>query len=90
MPFLHVHRSIDEAFQILEGKVEYRLVGKYQFASVGAAVLVPAVSPHCFRAVSEQGAKLVLLSSPANDVDMVVELASSFLADREVALGPRP
>ena len=35
MPFLHVHHSMDEAFQILEGKVEYRLVDKYQFASVG-------------------------------------------------------
>ena len=43
--------------------------------------MVPVGTPHCFRAVSEQGAKLVLLSSPANGADMVVELASATLAD---------
>ena len=81
MPFLHVHHSMDEAFQILEGKIEYRLGDKYMFANAGAAVIVPSGTPHCFRAVSEQGAKLILLAAPANGIDMVVELATATLSD---------
>src|SRR5487761_680154 len=38
MPFLHVHHSMDEAFHILEGKIEYRLGDNYLFAGAGAAV----------------------------------------------------
>ncbi len=75
MPFLHVHHSMDEAFQITKGTVEYRLGDNYWVARAGAAVLVPSETPHCFRAVSEQGAELILLAAPATGVDMVVELA---------------
>ncbi len=60
MPFLHVHHSMDEAFHILEGRIEYRSDEKYLFATSGGAVLVPAGIPHCFRAVSEHGAKLIM------------------------------
>ncbi len=81
MPFLHVHRSMDEAFQILEGSVEYRLGERYVTATAGAGVLGPAGIAHCFRAISAPGATLVLMVAPADGVDMIVELAQGNLAD---------
>ena len=83
MPFLHVHRSLDEAFQILSGDVEYRLRDAYFIARGGATVLVPAGVPHCFRAVSGAGAAVLLIASPADGIDMIIELSRSGLGDPE-------
>jgi len=82
MPFLHVHRRHDEAFQILVGSVEFRLGDAYQTAAAGDKVLIPAGVPHCFRVVSEGEASLVLMVSPADGIDAIVELASGNLFDR--------
>ena len=79
MPFLHAHRSMDEAFQILEGSVEYRLGDRDVTAGPGDAVLVPQGTPHCFRALGEQGAVLMLLAAPAEGIDMIVELSKAGL-----------
>ncbi len=42
MPLLHVHRTMNEAFEILRGSVQYRLAGEYVTVSEGDSVLVPA------------------------------------------------
>ena len=80
MPLLHVHRSLDEAFQILEGSVEYKLGELYATAAPGDAVLVPPGVPHCFRALGE-GAVLMLMVAPANGIDMIEELSRGNLMD---------
>lgn len=81
MPLLHVHRSMDEAFQILEGIVEYRLGDGYVKAQAGDAVLIPSGVPHCFRTVSADGATLILVVSPAEGIDAIEELARGNLRD---------
>jgi quercetin dioxygenase-like cupin family protein len=81
MPFLHVHRRHDEAFQIYEGSVEYRLGNVYETARPGDAVLVPAGVPHCFRAVGESESSLLLIVSPADGIDVIEELANGNLLD---------
>src|SRR5260370_16831082 len=48
MPFLHVHRSLDEAFQILSGHVEYRLRAPYFTPPCDPTVLVPPRVPPSF------------------------------------------
>src|SRR5260370_16693429 len=77
MPFLHVHRSLDEAFQILSGDVEYRLRDAYFIARGGATVLVPAGVPHCFRAVSGDGAAALLIASPAHRLAIIIQPSTS-------------
>jgi quercetin dioxygenase-like cupin family protein len=81
MPFLHVHRRHDEAFQIYEGSVEYRLGDVYETAGPGDAVLVPAGVPHCFRAIGDRDASLLLIVSPADGIDVIEELANGNLLD---------
>jgi mannose-6-phosphate isomerase-like protein (cupin superfamily) len=87
MPFLHLHRTMDEAFYVAEGTVEYRLGDAYETAAAGAAVLIPAGVPHCFRSVGPSRALVVVISSPASAVDMVEELArGEFVPDRIAAV----
>lgn len=75
MPLLHVHRSMDEAFEILRGSVQYRLGGDYVTVSEGDSVLVPAGVPHCFRALGASGASILLITSPAEGIDLIAELS---------------
>jgi len=74
-PFLHLHRSHDEAIYVVDGEVEFRLGDRYVTAHAGAGVLLPAGVPHCFKALEES--TLVAIVSPADAVDMVVELAGA-------------
>jgi quercetin dioxygenase-like cupin family protein len=75
MPFLHVHREIDEAFQVLAGSLDYVVGAEELTARAGDAVLVPHGVPHCFRAL-EAETELLLLAAPAEAIDMIVELSA--------------
>lgn len=81
MPLLHVHRSMDEAFQILEGTIEYRLGDRYVTVQAGDAVLIPAGVAHCFRSLGSSGASLILVVSPAEGIDLIEELSTGNLLD---------
>src|SRR5207302_29776 len=81
MPFLHVHRSMDEAFYIAGGEVEYRLGDRYETGEAGAGVLIPAGVPHCFRAVGDVAATVVVMTGDPRGVDMIVELAAAGQGD---------
>src|SRR5207302_9284024 len=76
MPFLHLHRSMDEAFYIAGGEVEYRVGDRYETGGAGAGVLIPAGVPHCFRAVGDVAATVVVMTGDPRGVDMIVELAA--------------
>jgi quercetin dioxygenase-like cupin family protein len=56
-PPLHVHRTEDEAFYVLEGELRIR-AGDAEFRlGVGEAALAPIGVPHTYRVESRQGAR---------------------------------
>lgn len=75
MPFLHVHRSADEAFCILRGEVQFQLGAQEIRARAGSAVLIPAGVPHCFRNVGTDDVEQIVVSSDARLVAAVEALA---------------
>jgi mannose-6-phosphate isomerase-like protein (cupin superfamily) len=76
MPFLHVHRSYDEAFYVLEGEVQFQLGSDDVHAGPGSAVLVPAGVAHCFRNVGSGDATWLVVAAPAAAVTAIEEAAS--------------
>jgi mannose-6-phosphate isomerase-like protein (cupin superfamily) len=47
--YMHVHRSDDEAWYVLEGSLRFRFPDREVDAPAGTTVLVPAGSPHTYR-----------------------------------------
>jgi len=75
MPFLHVHRSADEAFCILRGEAQFVLGAQEIRARAGSVVLIPAGVPHCFRNVGTDDVEQIVVSSDARLVAAVEALA---------------
>lgn len=59
-PPLHVHRSEDEIFHILEGEVRFRVADKELRVRAGETVLAPKGVPHTYLVESERGRWLVV------------------------------
>jgi uncharacterized RmlC-like cupin family protein len=47
--YLHIHRSDDEAWHVLEGSLRFRLPDREFDAQAGTTVFVPAGLPHTYR-----------------------------------------
>jgi mannose-6-phosphate isomerase-like protein (cupin superfamily) len=47
--YLHIHRSDDEAWHVLEGSLRFRLPDREVDAPAGTTVFVPAGAPHTYR-----------------------------------------
>ena len=47
--YLHVHRSDDEAWHVLEGALRFRFPGREVDAPAGTTDFVPAGTPHTYR-----------------------------------------
>ena len=75
-PPLHLHRSFEEAWYLLEGEVEFTAVGKVTRAIPGHYLLVPRGVPHTFRVASPGPARWVGIFSPGRYVGMVEELGA--------------
>ena len=74
MPFLHVHRTYEEAFYILKGELQFQLGEQEIRARPGSAVLVPAGVPHCFRNAGSDDVEQIVVGSPARAVTVVEEV----------------
>ena len=59
--YLHVHRSDDEAWHVLEGPPRFRFSGREVDAPAATTVFVPAGTPHTYRVV-EPGRYLIFLT----------------------------
>jgi mannose-6-phosphate isomerase-like protein (cupin superfamily) len=60
--YLHVHRSDDEAWHVLEGSLRFRFVDGEVDAPAGTTVFVPAGSPHTYRVSTEPSRYLIFLT----------------------------
>jgi Cupin domain len=50
-PYLHIHRSDDEAWHVLEGSLRFTFEDAEVDAPPGTTVFVPAGSPHTYRVI---------------------------------------
>src|SRR4029453_12364310 len=60
--WLHIHRSDDEAWHVLEGSLRFRFADREVDAPAGTTVFVPAGTPHTYRVTSEPSRYLIFLT----------------------------
>jgi len=72
----HVHRTWEEAWYILEGKVAFVADGVTAEAGPGAYLLVPRGVPHTFEVRGRRLARWVGIFSPGRFVGLVEELGA--------------
>jgi mannose-6-phosphate isomerase-like protein (cupin superfamily) len=75
-----LHNSIEEAFYVLEGLIEYEVGDKRIRAETGDIVFAPASIPHTFRNVATGSSRHLVIASSPRHVEMIEELGR---ADRE-------
>jgi uncharacterized RmlC-like cupin family protein len=59
--YMHIHRSDDEAWHVLEGSLRFRFPDREVDAPAGTTVFVPAGSPHTYW-VTEPSCYLIFLT----------------------------
>lgn len=62
---MHRHDQTDEHFYVLEGAVTFYSEDGNQPCEAGSFVSVSRGNPHAFRVTSENGAKLLVISTPS-------------------------
>lgn len=60
---LHIHRTEDEIFQILEGEFRVKVGGDELVLGPGAIALAPKGVPHCYRAESAGGGRFLTVTA---------------------------
>ena len=60
--YLHVHRSDDEAWHVLEGSLRFRFADREVDAPAGTTAFVPAGVPHTYRVAAEPCRYLIFLT----------------------------
>ena len=76
MPFLHLHRTYEEAFYLIQGEVEFQIADEQVRAVPGSAVLIPPGAPHCFRNVGEGDADWIVITTPPVAVQLIEGVGS--------------
>lgn len=70
----HIHRAEDEWFWLLEGELEF-MINRHTFmANAGSFVYVPKDTPHRFKNVSMQTARMLAAFMPAGIEGMFFEV----------------
>lgn len=62
-PPLHVHRTEDEIFIVLEGELRLVIGGQERRARAGDALCAPKNVPHGYRVVSANGARFITVTA---------------------------
>jgi mannose-6-phosphate isomerase-like protein (cupin superfamily) len=81
MPFLHLHRSYEEGFYVLEGEVQFQLGSEEVHAGPGSAILIPAGVPHCFRNVGTGDVRWLVVTAPPDAVTLIEEAGTVLPGD---------
>ena len=76
----HIHERDDEAWYVLEGEVEFNVVGQIFTADSGSFVFAPKGEEHGFRVTSSTPLKVLAMSWPAGFADFVQELGEPAVA----------
>jgi mannose-6-phosphate isomerase-like protein (cupin superfamily) len=76
MPFLHLHRSHEEGFYVLDGQVQFQLGSDEVHAGPGSAILIPAGVPHCFRNVGSCDVRWLVVTAPPDAVTLIEQVGA--------------
>ena len=71
----HVHRSEDEAFYVLEGRLAVVCDGKWMELGPGGYAFGPRDIPHGFKVVGDSPVRMLIMWSPAGFERFVLSLA---------------
>ena len=75
-PPMHVHRSFEETFFLLEGRVAFRAEGRRRTVGSGGYVHVPRGLAHTFQVVGDVPARWIGIISPGRFVALLEELGA--------------
>jgi quercetin dioxygenase-like cupin family protein len=78
-PPLHLHRTWDEAFYVLEGEMSFLIDGRTHTAPAGSFVFVPRGILHTFWNASDAPAKQLIVFTPAG-IEAYFEQVTQVLA----------
>ena len=79
----HVHHRSDEAFCVLDGRLEVLVGDQRRILEAGEFVTVPAGTTHTFATVDGAGARVLAVMTP--EVDELVNALHSAATDEERA-----
>jgi quercetin dioxygenase-like cupin family protein len=79
-PPAHVHRRMEQAFYVLEGRVSFQLGGDWVEADPGEVVVVPPGTAHTFANRTQKAAQLLQINSGGALEPMFEDLARAFPA----------
>jgi quercetin dioxygenase-like cupin family protein len=85
-PPLHLHRTWDEAFYVLEGEMTFLIDGRTHTAPAGSFVFVPRGILHTFWNASDAPARQLTVFAPAGIEDYFEEVARVLAEGGEEAL----
>lgn len=85
-PPLHIHRSWDEAFYVLEGEMTFLIDGRTSTAPAGSFVFIPRGIPHTFWNESAAPARQVTVFNPAGIEEYFAEVSRVMAAGGEGTL----
>ena len=74
----HIHGTIDHAFYVVQGEVEYQAGDRLVRASEGSTVFVPHGVAHKFANPAERPARMLQIDSRGGREPMFKELAAAF------------
>lgn len=80
-PPLHIHRTEDEVFHVIKGRMRFRIGEQSLVAGAGETVLAPKGIPHHFRVESEEGAQCLTITRGADFETMVRAVSRQTGAD---------
>jgi quercetin dioxygenase-like cupin family protein len=81
----HTHRLEDEAFYVLEGRMAFVADGNWTIAGPGTFVFGPRNIPHGFKVVGDTPARMLLLCTPGDFAQFVVDMSEPTPASPDMA-----
>ncbi|MGI5119486.1 cupin domain-containing protein [Marinactinospora thermotolerans] len=73
-PPLHLHQNEDEMFYLLEGTLEITDYDRTFIAEKGSFLLLPRGSIHCFKNISDEPARMLMLFTPSGFEEFFMEI----------------
>jgi quercetin dioxygenase-like cupin family protein len=79
-PPMHVHRSDDEIFLVLEGTISFLLEGRWVPTTPGTVVYLPRGVPHTFRNTGTGPSRHCVITTPSGFEEFYARSAELFAA----------
>jgi len=89
-PVMHLHESGDEIFEVIAGKLTYRLDGRQGVIGPGEKILLPKGVPHTHYNAENEPLVVFQTVAPALDFEVFIENFCGLLNDGKFSKGQPP